>query len=356
MDSGALLKKLSSVVGKIPLGKVFTAKPKGNLDDEPEIKAMLDTSSSISKSLIGATGGIVESYFPPNIIGGSCPRVVGEEEDIVWNAAAEACDSERIHVVWNSAGDKIWFLAIHSGDLASHASSWCPFAALLPGLKDAQAAPVCYTYFGDEMATMMAITTDGLQIYRGSNLIVRAKAERTAREYGNAPIVELVPDKIQELVPVPWYSVSLFENRARRILAVLAIVLSLGVALAAFLVWMLASLSLITARHDMEAALARTQDKTMQIMTDAQRLRASPMRDQIATFMELNDGLLDLNGYLEVYETKVGRARWRALVPSNVTADRINALGGKTIETKSEGTIIGNQAELDYEAQQGGRR
>jgi hypothetical protein len=316
----------------------------------------VEATSSLSKILTGAPSHISEAYFPPNVIGGSCPRVVGEEEQIVWNAAAEACDSERIHVVWQVADEKIWFLAVHSSDLSSHPNSWCPFAALLPGMKNAQPSPVCYTYYGDEIATMMTITSDGLQIYRGTNLIVRAKAERTAREHGNAPMIELIPDRISTLTPVPWYSLSLFEDQARRILAAVAMVFSIGITLVAFLVWMAASLALITARHNLEDALLRTEDKTLQLMADAQKIRSSPMRDQIAAFTDLNDGLLDLNGFLEVYDIKAGKARWRALVPSNVTADRINALGGKTIETKTQGTVIGNAAELEYEAGLGAKK
>ncbi len=359
MDMGKLLARFGLDALKSGFGKKATTESDGNLTAaqvaERDVGAE-DSSSSLAKALIGSIGQVEEAYFPPNVIGGSCPRVVGEEEQIVWNAAAEACDSERVHVVWQVADDKIWYLAVHSSDLSSHPNGWCPFAALLPGMKNAMPTPVCYTYYGEEMATMMTVTSDGLQIYRGTNLIVRAKAERTSREHGNAPIIELVQDIILTLAPVPWYSVSLFESHARRILATLSILVSLGITLTAFLVWLLASLSLIASHQDLAEALARTQDKTLQIMVGAQKLRASPMRDQIATFTELNDGLLDLNGFLEVYQIKDGQTRWRALVPSNVTADRINALGGKTIETKTEGTIIGNAAELEFESAQGSRK
>ena len=39
----------------------------------------------------------------------------------------------------------------------------------------------------------------------------------------------------------------------------------------------------------------------------------------------------EVNGFLDVYEIKGGKTRWRAVVPSNVTADRINAAAQSVI-------------------------
>lgn len=318
-----------------------------------ERKVRVEESSSLSHVLMGNTSNVpTEYFFPPELIGGTCPRVAGEEEDVVWHAAAEACDSERIHVVWQSLDNKIWYLATRSSDLASHPNSWCPFAALLPGMKNATTKlPACYVFYGDEMATMMSITADSLQIFRGNNLVVKAKAERTAIELGGAEIVELVPDRILSFAPVPWYALSLFEDRARRILAATSVLVALGLTGFCFLLWLLTGLTLIATRHDLSSAIDRTKDKTAELMATVDKLRASPVRDQLAKFADLNDGLLAINGFLEVYEVaKNGKARWRAIVPANVTADRISALGGKTIETSNDGAIIGNAAQIEYEA------
>ena len=297
-----------------------------------------------------------EYYFPPDMIGGTCPRIAGEEEELVWNAAAEACDTERVHVVWQSVDSRVWYLATRSSELASHPNTWCPFASVLPGMKDAAPPPACYTHYADESASMMLVTSESLQIYRGTSLVVRAKAERSAREIGDAPIIELVPDKILQLTPIPWYSLSLFEDRARRILAAVSVFAALGMAVLSFVIWLLASMSLISAKHDLSAIMARTQDKTMELMQMSEKLRASPMREQLSKFSELNDSLITLDGFLEVYEIKDGKTRWRAIVPANVTADRINELGGKNIETTTEGVAIGNAAEIEFEAVSGGKK
>lgn len=359
-----LAKRFASLAGKPAAPKPVVDQPSTQDDAAPEegLKAALnkvaqriDTSSSITRALGGPVTFIEEFYFPPEIVGGMCPQVPGAEEETAWNAAAEACDSERVHIVWQSFDNRVWYLAIRSSEMASHPHSWCPFAALLPGMKEALTPPVCYTYYGDETASMMTVTDDGLHIYRGTTPIVRAKAERTARELGNASLVELTPDRIVSYESIPWYSSSLFEERARRILALGSVGASILLTIGAFAVWVVAAVSLVTARQNLADVTARTQSKTMELMTTAQDIRATPVRDALTKFAEVNEKLLDINGYLEVYAIKGGKARWRAVVPPNLTADRISAIEGKTIDAQPAGIVIGNAAEIEFE-KSGGKK
>ncbi len=303
-----------------------------------------DMSTSIGQVLMGPVGVLSEYYFPQELIGGCCPRVIGEEQDIVWNAAAEAADSERLHVVWQAKGDKIWYLAVRSSEMGSHPNTWCPLAALLPGMKDASPPPSCSTYYSDEAATMMTVTVDGLQIHRGTASVVRAKAERTSRELG-VPVVELTLDRIELLTPVPWYSLSLFEDRARRILAAFSVISAMGFATLALVVWFLAAMSMIASGSNLDEIRARSEEKSLRLMQSVQNLRASPMREQLAKFADVNDGLLNLNGFLEIYQIKDGKVVWRAVLPPNVTSDRINELGGKMLDSNPRGVVIGNVRE-----------
>jgi hypothetical protein len=220
-------------------------------------------------------------------------------------------------------------------------------------MKDAQPAPVCYTYYSDEAATMMTVMADGLQIHRGMSSVVRAKAERTVRELGDAQIIELIPERIMKLTPAPWFSLSLFEDRARRILATMSVFTALTFAAMAFILWLLASMVIITTKADLSEAKERSLKKTTDLMQTAEDLRSSPMRDQLAAFADVNDGLISFNGFLEVYEIKDNKTRWRAIVPANVTADRINQIGGKTLENTPNGVAIGNKGQVEYEASKG---
>jgi hypothetical protein len=312
-------------------------------------EAASDSSSSMVRELLGTPGIVGDFYFPPELIGGTCPRIAGDEEEIVWNAASEACDTERVHVVWQSFENRIWYLAVRSSDLASRTNSWCPLSSLLPSMRGAGTPPVCYTYFGEEIAVLMIITGETLQVFRGTGPIVRAKAERTARELGPAPIINLDHDFIEQLAPVAWYSVSLFEDRARRILATVSVLTSLVIAGLSFLVWLSASMSLVASHHTLAEALDRTQEKSMQLVHEAEGMRSSPLREQIDKFLSVNDNLLSLNGFLNVYEIKDKKTRWRAIVPPSATADRITAIGGKNIEVTDHGVAIGNDTEIEFE-------
>lgn len=348
-------KDILSKVKSFFMGKGKTVDPLAAEMDDPasggsaslEMKApapstIIDSSTAAMVSVMGSIGWLGDYYFPPDLIGGCCPRVLGEEQDIVWNAAAEASDTERVHIAWQAKGEKIWYLAVRSSDMSSHANTWCPFASLLPGMKDSVDPPIVYTYFSDESATMMTIMMDGLQIHRGTSSVIRAKAERVSRELGNAPVVELVPDRIRNLTPVPWYSVSLFEERTRRILAAVSVFAAIVVAGLSVFVWLIATMSVVSSRADLREIQERADKKSLELLKSVQNERASPMREQIATFTDVNDGLLNLNGYLEIYQIDEKKAQWRAVVPANVTSDRINELGGQTIDNNTQGVVISN--------------
>ncbi|MDD3183232.1 MAG: hypothetical protein PHD48_10585 [Alphaproteobacteria bacterium] len=302
----------------------------------------LDMTNSLSRALVGAVGGVGDYHFPLDLIGGCCPRIVGEEEDIAWNAAAEASDTERVHLIWHAKGDKIWYLAVRSSEMSSYTNTWCPFGSVLPGMKDAADPPTVYTYFSDEAATMMTVLVDGLQIHRGTSSVVRAKAERVSRELDGAPVIELVPDRIAKLTPIPWYSLSLFEERARRILAACAVVSSVVFAALGVVIWFIAAMATVSAHADLREIQQKSEIKSLALLKSVQAQRASPMREQLAQFADVNDGLLSLNGYLEVYQIVSNRPVWRAVLPVNVTSDRINELGGKTLDNNDLGVVVGS--------------
>jgi hypothetical protein len=352
MGIGEYIKQTRHALRQGMLGQKGGLDASGKASSTSEAGAVVSESSlSLRRSLTGSVSDVGDFFFPPDVVGGVCPRVGGQEEAIVWNAAAEACDTERVHVVWQSVGSCIWYLAVKSGDLASHPDSWCPLAALLPKAKDATTLPACYTYFGEELAVLMVVTEEELHIFRGTAAVIRAKAERMAREHGEkANTVNIDLFRIGQMAPVPWYSASLFEDRARRILAAASVFASLLVVGFSFVVWLLASMVMISSRNDLSEAVARTERKAVSLLQEAEKMRSSPLRDEIVKFLNVNDGLLSLNGFLTVYEIKGKVTRWRAVVPPSATADKITAMGGKSIETTDKGVAIGNEAQIQFEA------
>lgn len=282
-----------------------------------------------------------EFFIPAELVGGVCPRVRGQEREIVWHAAAEACDSERIHIIWNATDDKIWYLAARAVEFSGKPFTWCPFACFLPGMQDALPQPVIYLYFSDEASSMMTITEDQLQIHRGTSQVIRARAERMVRELGGeVPIIEIDPIRIMGLTPVAWYSLSLLEDRFRRALVLASVGIGGILSFIAFIVWLFASLSIATSHSGFEKTMERTKVSTMSMMQSMQNLRASAMREQIATFSDLNDKLVEIGGWLQFYKIENGKVRWRATVPRNVTGDRIKQLGANMLQGGDAGDIV----------------
>lgn len=302
----------------------------------------VNTSVLENAALSTADEALRTFHFPPEMIGGSCPYVKGEEESIAWHAAAEACASERIHFVWRLQGDRVWYLAIRSEDLSSRTKSWCPFASLLPGSPDALEAPIIYTFYSDEAATLMAVEREGLQIIRGTSSVVRAKAERLAREIGAADIIELIPDRIIALQPVMWESLSLLENRGRRFMSFAAVLLAIAVISLSIFVWFMASVTQLAYKSELRELQTRTAQSLMQLQQTAMVLRTSDMREQIANFNKLNESLIGAQGWLKLYLLKDKTVKWWGVVPQNLTSDRIQEFGGQTIESSSEGLVVAN--------------
>jgi hypothetical protein len=312
----------------------------------PEINkaGVMPGGADYNPALVGTADEAIQTYyFPPEMIGGSCPFVKGEEEALAWNAASEACGSERIHFVWQADGERLWYLAVRSSDLASSSNTWCPFASVLPGMPDAQPSPVIYTYFSDEAAVLMAVDRDSLQVIRGSPSVIKAKAERLQRET-KAKIHDLVPDVIVNLKARLWDSLSLLENRARRFFAMISVLSAIAVTLISAFIWFSASLAQLAYRVDLSELQTRSRKALLELEQTAMQLRTSDMREQIATFNRLNESMISLQGWLKLYYMKGGEVKWWAVVPENLTSNRIQEIGGQTIESTPEGLVIANSA------------
>jgi len=328
-----------------------------NEELEEQDRTDFASTSSVMRSVFGSVSDLGEFYFPTDIVGGICPHVKGKEEEIVWNAAAEACDSERIHIVWSVAGEKIWYLATASSDLAKKPNSWCPFATLLPTEHTIKELPVCYTYYSEDLAIMMVVGIDELNIFRGSSAIVKAKAERVSQEYNHeVRIINIDPYKISKMRPVPWHSVTLFEERERRVLAGVSIAVGIIVTAVSVLFWLLANVLMVTVHRDYADISARNEQKMLQFIQLADQTRTSPLKEQIVSFLAVNDTLLALNGQLVVYEINNSIARWKAVVPATVTAEKITAMGGRFIAASEDGSIIGNAAQVEFEENLRGKK
>lgn len=286
-------------------------------------------------------GSKTSVYFPLELTGGVCKWVQGEEEYIVWRAAAAACGSERVHVVWQTAQDKIFYLAIKSEELASHDNTWCPFATLLPGMVGASALPVCYTYYADDFAAMMMISDKELQIYRGVRLLARAKAERLSQDQNNAPIIELTPERITQLTPKPWISLSLMEDQARRVLMILLIKGALWVTGIAFCAWVYAGFSMMnvsisSARMDMNRV-----NPAGEIVKTYADLNSKTLHQELTDFTKVNDELIADDGLLLTYQISKNEVYWRATVRQTISPTNLDHMKAVAIQPNGDTLLVG---------------
>lgn len=304
------------------------------------MSGVADKNSELSNALSARGIGPSEIYFPPEMIAGCCPYVEKREQDMAWQAAAEALDSERLHFVHTVHDGMVWFLAVKSSELASHSQSWCPFAALLPGQPTAQPIPALYIFEEDGVAMLMTAAFAELHVHRGATTIIRAKADRLARDLGGAPIINLLPEQIDQLQVTPWQSMSLLEDRARRFLASAGVLTGLAVAVLAFVIWLLTTFASLAVSHNLKSAQAQSESAVQDLMKQAMQLRVSPLRGQLARFSELNEELINMGGWLKSYSINGSKVQWKAVLPPSITADRVTALGARTQEVTPDGIVV----------------
>jgi len=102
-------------------------------EDKPKLKGV---QASLMEKISGDMATARKIYspeLPAELVAGSIPHISGAEEEGVWNAAVQACGTERIHFTYTAHEGKCWYLATPSSALASYPDSWCPLAAALPG-------------------------------------------------------------------------------------------------------------------------------------------------------------------------------------------------------------------------------
>jgi len=296
-----------------------------------------------SESVFGAAeaGNL---WIPPNLIGGRIPHVPNREDEMVWQVASEACDTERVHYVWSAHEGAVWYLAAPSADFASASGTWCVLAALLPGTQGSRPGPLCYMLKDRDAAILLVVGRDHLNVFRNDVPTIVAKAERVAEDLGGVDVVDVLP-LFEQLRRVEWRSASRLEDQQRRSLTRTGVIAGLGVAALAAVVWLGALAGVALARSENEQAIVLANQSATKLLQDASGLAISPARRQLIDLMDLNERLLRIGGWLQVYQISKenGGTSWKAIVPPTVTADVIEEMGGKTVEEAVGGYLVQNK-------------
>jgi hypothetical protein len=80
--------------------------------------------------------------------------------DLVYHAAAEACDTEHVHMVWTQARDRLWYIAAPSSSFSTSPTPVAPLAAALPGHPEHQGDGAYTATIGAEVAVVIVRNTD----------------------------------------------------------------------------------------------------------------------------------------------------------------------------------------------------
>lgn len=255
----------------------------------------------------------LDTYLPAELIGGSIPHIAGMEEESVWNAASQACGTERVHYCYSIDSGRCWYLAVPSVALASSPDTWCPLAAALPGNSEFWDRETVYLYEQEGLASALRWDpeTARMQVFIGAARTLLPRIQSM-----DANFVTINPDAA---TVVPWKNRSMRTEKLSR--AAARVILLSGV-LVSFL--MLGFLSLqyawtIFLQRDLDQVTLASEKASNDLMVNAYNALQSDTIKHMVKIQEILDTLRTIEGTLVKYEVIKGQTKWEALVPQSFT-------------------------------------
>lgn len=270
----------------------------------------------IADRLAGETKDVrehYEPYLPQELIGGSIPYIAGTEEEAVWNAASQACGTEKVHFVYSAEGKRIWYLACPSSALASSPDSWCPLAAALPGNSEYWDRETVYLYEQEGLASALRWDPDTgrMQVFIGASrtLLPRIQSMDANFVTVNAEVADVVP----------WKNRMLKTEKLSRASANL--LLHVGILVNLFLFAVLIGQYFYTnmIQRDLASVKRDTDRAAVNLSMQANQALQSDTIKHMVRVQELLDELRPLDGTLVRYEFSKGKMQWEALVKPSFT-------------------------------------
>lgn len=260
--------------------------------------------------------------LPPELVGGSVPYIAGMEESAVWNAAVQACGTERVHYCFSVDGDRCWYLAVPSSALASYPDSWCPVAAALPGNSEFWDKETVYLYEqeGQAGALRWDPETGRMQLFLGPARTILPRIQSM-----DANFVTINPLMAQI---VPWRNKDLRIDQTARAAGRMLIFSGLSVTLVTLALMILTYITAGVLQPKLENARAETDTASNQLMINATEALKNDVYKHFNRVQELLDGLYTVKGTLVRYQVKAGAIEWEALVPPAYTSGTTAALKG----------------------------
>ncbi|HEY8190243.1 MAG TPA: hypothetical protein VIF12_06120 [Micavibrio sp.] len=250
-------------------------------------------------------------YLPPELIGGSIPHVPGMEDEAVWNAAAQACATEKVYYCYSIEGGRCWYLAVASMAMASNPDSWCPLAAALPGHSEFWDKETVYLY--EQEGTASALRWDPetarMQVYIGASRTLLPRIQSM-----DANFVTINPDAA---TIVPWRNRALQSEKLARAAARSLMLAGLAVCFMSFFFLMIQYGWTIFLRRDLDKVRMDTEKASADLLVDAYNALQSDTIKHMVKIQDLLDTLRTMEGTLVKYQVEKNKTSWEALVPKS---------------------------------------
>lgn len=266
----------------------------------------------IADYLAGEAAGFrtnLSPYLPQELIGGAVPHIPGSEDEAVWNAASQACGTEKVHFVYSADGGRLWYLACPSSSLASAPDSWCPLAAALPGRSEFWDKETVYLYEQEGMASALRWDPDTgrMQVFLGA-----ARTLLPRMQSMDANFVTINPE-LADIVP--WKNRMLRTEKLSRASAMALLYVGIGVCLIIFLFLIFQFILTNTVVRDLDKAKQETQRASQELMVNAYNALQSDSIKHMVRIHEMLSELEKIDGTLVKYNVEKGKVTWDVLVP-----------------------------------------
>lgn len=257
----------------------------------------------------------LKPYLPQELVGGTVPHIPGTEDEAVWNAASQACGTEKIHYCYSVDEGRLWYLACPSNVMASNPDSWCPLAAALPGNSEYWDQETVYLYEQEGLASALRWDpeTNRMQVFLGASRTILPRVQSM-----DANFVTINPD-VADIVP--WRNRTLRTEKLSRATAKMLVVSGMMVTIVAAVILVFSLISLNFLKRDLKSVQKETKAASLQLVQDANSAMKSDTIKHMVRVQELLDKLSRIDGTLVRYEVKKGRVQWEALVPRAFAAE-----------------------------------
>jgi len=293
---------------------------------DPRAAGLSRPSPGISDYLAGEAQDFVRDlkpYLPQELVGGVVPHIPGTEEEAVWNAASQACGTEKIHYSYSIDENRLWYLACPSNILASHPDSWCPLAAALPGNSEYWDRETVYLYEQEGVASALRWDpeTNRMQVFLGASRTILPRVQSM-----DANFVTINPE-VADIVP--WRNRTLKTEKLARATAKMLVVSGIAVALTAAVILAFSWISINLLQRNLDIVKEQTQEASIELVRQANGAMKSDTIKHMVRIQELLDSLAKIDGTLVLYEVNNGRVKWQALVPPAFAVEAMDKLSAK---------------------------